>query len=48
MGGKYRFHEYTGTTDFMAFIIIGSIVGGFVSAVLWGMGFPLKVKWMQV
>jgi len=41
-GENIGFHEYTGTTDFMAFIVIGSIVGGFVSAVLWGMGFSLK------
>ncbi len=41
-GKNIGFGEYTGTTDFMAFLVIGSIVGSFVSSVLWGMGFSLK------
>lgn len=41
-GENVGFGQYTGTTDYMAFLILGSIVGSFVSAVLWGMGFSLK------
>lgn len=41
-GENIGFSQYTGTTDFMAFLVIGSIVGSFVSSVLWGMGFSLK------
>lgn len=41
-GENVGFRQYTGTTDYMAFLILGSIVGSFVSAVLWGMGFSLK------
>lgn len=43
IGGKnIGFAQYTGTTDYMAFLVMGSIVGSFVSSVLWGMGFSLK------
>ncbi|WIV11596.1 ABC transporter permease [Proteiniborus sp. MB09-C3] len=41
-GENVGFAQYTGTTDYMAFLILGSIVSSFVSAVLWGMGFSLK------
>ncbi len=41
-GENVGFGQYAGTTDYMAFLILGSIVGSFVSAVLWGMGFSLK------
>ena len=41
-GENIGFSQYTGTTDYMAFLIIGSVVGSFVSAVMWGMGFSLK------
>ena len=41
-GENVGFGQYTGTTDYMAFLILGSIVASFVSAVLWGMGFSLK------
>ncbi|HSH36921.1 ABC transporter permease [Schnuerera sp.] len=41
-GENIGFSQYAGTTDYMAFLVIGSIAGGFVSSVLWGMGFSLK------
>jgi ABC-2 type transport system permease protein len=41
-GQNIGFSQYTGTTDYMAFLIVGGIIGGFVSSVLWGMGFSLK------
>lgn len=41
-GENIGFAQYTGTTDYMAFLVMGSIVGSFVSSVLWGMGFSLK------
>ncbi|HET6781924.1 MAG TPA: ABC transporter permease [bacterium] len=36
------FAAWTGTTDFMAFIVAGWVLSGYVSAVTWGMGFALK------
>jgi len=43
IGGKnIGFAQYTGTTDYVAFLVMGSIVASFVSAVLWSMGFSLK------
>ncbi|MGF7059379.1 ABC transporter permease [Brassicibacter mesophilus] len=41
-GRNVGFSEYSGTSDYIAFLIIGSVLGSFVSAVLWGMGFSLK------
>lgn len=41
-GKNIGFSQYSGTTDYMAFLVIGSIVSSFISSVLWGMGFSLK------
>lgn len=41
-GRNIGFSQYSGTDDYMAFLIIGSIISSFVSAVMWGMGFSLK------
>lgn len=41
-GENIGFSQYSGTTDYMAFLVIGSIVSSFISSVLWGMGFSLK------
>jgi ABC-2 type transport system permease protein len=41
-GQNIGFKQYTGTADYMAFLVVGSIVGSFISSVLWGMGFSLK------
>lgn len=41
-GKNIGFAQYTGTTDYMAFLVMGIIVASFVSTVLWSMGFSLK------
>lgn len=33
---------YTGTSDYLAFLMLGSLISSYVSAVSWGMGFSLK------
>jgi ABC-2 type transport system permease protein len=33
---------YTGTTDYISFILIGTVLSNFISAVFWGMGYALK------
>ncbi len=40
--GNTGFAAYAGTVDFMSFVLIGTILGDYVSAVFWGMGFALK------
>lgn len=41
-GVNVGLHAYTGTTDYMAFFMIGGAISAYVSAVFWGMGFALK------
>lgn len=41
-GGAQGFAGYTGASDFMSFILVGSILHNFASAVFWGMGYSLK------
>jgi ABC-2 type transport system permease protein len=41
-GGNRGFAGYTGTTDYMSFILLGAVVSGYVSSVFWGIGFSLK------
>lgn len=41
-GGNGGFAAYTGTSDYMSFIIIGSMLSSYISSVFWGMGFALK------
>lgn len=41
-GENIGFAQYSGTTDYMAFLVIGSIISSFISSVMWGMGFSLK------
>lgn len=40
--GNVGFAAYTGTGDYMSFILIGSILSSYISSVFWGMGFALK------
>lgn len=40
--GNTGFAAYAGTADFMSFVLVGSLISAFVSAVFWGMGFALK------
>jgi ABC-2 type transport system permease protein len=41
-GVNVGLQAYTGTSDYMAFIVLGGAVSSYVSAVFWGMGFALK------
>jgi ABC-2 type transport system permease protein len=41
-GGNAGFSAYSGTEDYISFILLGTILGNYVSAVFWGMGFSLK------
>ena len=41
-GKALGFAQYSGTTDFTSFIILGTILGNFINAVFWGMGYALK------
>lgn len=36
------FEATTGTSNFLSFVLLGSIVASYISAVLWGIGFALK------
>ena len=41
-GQAVGFAQYSGTTDYMSFLILGGVLGNFVNAVFWGMGYALK------
>ncbi len=41
-GRAVGFQAYSGTSDFIAFWIVGGLVGQYVGSVAWGMGFSLK------
>ena len=40
--GHTGFAAYTGSDDYMSFILLGTILSNYVSAVFWGMGYALK------
>jgi ABC-2 type transport system permease protein len=40
--GNSGFAAYSGTADYMSFILIGTVLSGYVSAVFWGLGYSLK------
>lgn len=40
--GNAGFAAYTGTADYMSFILVGAILSNYLSAVFWGMGYALK------
>jgi ABC-2 type transport system permease protein len=43
VNGEARgFAQYSGTTDFMSFILLGTVLESFINAVFWGMGYALK------
>lgn len=47
-GGRMTgFEAFTGTGNFLAFILLGNVVSSYVSAVLWGIGFSLKQEMEQ-
>lgn len=41
-GQALGFAQYSGTADYVSFLILGAVLGNFVSAVFWGMGYALK------
>jgi ABC-2 type transport system permease protein len=41
-GETHGFAGYSGTTDYMSFILIGTALSNFINAVFWGMGYALK------
>ncbi len=41
-GSTPGFAAWTGTGDYMAFVVTGWVLSAYVSAVMWGMGFALK------
>ena len=41
-GKALGFAGYAGTTDYISFILIGTALSNFISAVFWGMGYALK------
>ena len=41
-GQAQGFAQYSGTADFMSFILLGTILTNFINSVFWGMGFALK------
>jgi len=43
-GGNSGFAAYTGTADYMSFILVGAVLANYISAVFWGMGYALKTE----
>lgn len=41
-GQAEGFAQYSGTADFMSFILLGTILTNFINSVFWGMGYALK------
>jgi ABC-2 type transport system permease protein len=41
-GKAQGFAAYSGTTDYMSFVLLGTALANFIGAVFWGMGFSLK------
>ena len=40
--GSSGFAAYTGTGDYMSFVLVGTVLANYIAAVFWGMGFALK------
>lgn len=41
-GEAHGFAGYSGTTDYMSFILVGTALSTFINSVFWGMGYALK------
>ena len=41
-GQAQGFAQYSGTADYMSFILIGAILTNFINSIFWGMGYSLK------
>jgi ABC-2 type transport system permease protein len=42
-GEAVGFAAYSGTSDYMSFILVGTALSNFIGAVFWGMGFAIKM-----
>ena len=42
--GNAGFAAYSGTADYMSFVLLGWMLSSYVSAVFWGMGYSLKTE----
>jgi ABC-2 type transport system permease protein len=42
--GNAGFAAYTGTADYMSFVLIGTLLASYIAAVFWGMGYALKTE----
>jgi ABC-2 type transport system permease protein len=42
--GNSGFAAYTGTADYMSFVLIGTVLASYIASVFWGMGFSLKTE----
>jgi ABC-2 type transport system permease protein len=40
--GNVGFAAYSGTVDYMSFILVGAILSSYIGSVFWGMGYSLK------
>jgi len=40
--GNVGFAAYSGTVDYMSFILVGAMISSYISSVFWGMGLSLK------
>ena len=40
--GNTGFAAYTGTADYMSFVLVGTVLASYIASVFWGMGFALK------
>jgi ABC-2 type transport system permease protein len=43
-GGNSGFAAYTGTADYMSFVLVGTVLASYIASVFWGMGFALKTE----
>jgi ABC-2 type transport system permease protein len=43
-GGNTGFAAYSGTDDYVSFVLLGAVLSNYVSAVFWGMGYSLKTE----
>ncbi|MCM1989720.1 ABC transporter permease [Oceanirhabdus seepicola] len=46
-GDLVGFQKFTGTSDYIGFLVVGFMVSGYVSAVFWSMGFSIKEEMRQ-
>lgn len=42
--GNIGFAATSGTADYFSFVLIGSLISGYISSVFWGMGYALKTE----